>query len=116
MFFMERIKRDSGRVDIANLHPNETPPDITGGYIIKVDKTTGTGSGGWTSPYPPINNSNNQKTNFQYDYPSGDSLVPIQEAYIQAYVDSFEDALAGFYFYRFTIDSKFQAGRLIIIR
>ncbi len=92
----ESIKRDNGRVDIANLHPNEiTPPDITGGYIFKLDKITGSGGGGWTSSYPPMENSNGQTVYFMYDYPTSDSIVPAQEAYLQAYVDSFENALAG---------------------
>lgn len=92
----ESIKRDIGRVDIANLHPNEvTPPDITGGYIFKLDKITGSGGSGWTSSYPPMENSNGQTVYFMYDYPTSDSIVPAQEAYLQAYVDSFEDALAG---------------------
>ena len=94
--FMESIKRDAGRVDIANLHPYETTqPDVSGGYILKIDKTTGSGGGGWTSPYAPINHSNGQTIYIQYDFPQPDSIVPAQEAYIQAYVDSFEDALAG---------------------
>ncbi len=94
--FMEKIKRDRGRIDIANLHPNEiTPPDLTGGYVIKIDKLTGNGGAGWQSDYPPVDHSNGQVIYFQYDYPSTDSIVPAQEAYIQSYVDSFENALAG---------------------
>ena len=94
--FMESIKRDHDRVDISKLLRTETTaPDVTGGYILKVDKTTGSGGGGWTSPYAPINHANGQSIYLQYDYPSTDSIVPSQEAYVQAYVDSFEDALAG---------------------
>ena len=93
---MESIKRDGDRVDIDRLHPWEnTAPDITGGYILKVDKTTGSGGEGWTSPYPPINHSNGQTTYLQYDYPDPDSISLQQKAYIQAYVDSFEDALSS---------------------
>jgi hypothetical protein len=37
--FMERIKRDEGRVDVAKLPPEATTePEITGGYIWKKDK------------------------------------------------------------------------------
>ena len=40
--FMEKLKRDDFRIDIADLNPDEiTEPDITGGYILKIDKTTG---------------------------------------------------------------------------
>jgi len=43
---MEKIKRDNDRVDIAKLDTNDLAGDsLTGGYIIKVDKFTGTGGG-----------------------------------------------------------------------
>ncbi len=94
--FMESLKRDKNRVDISKLERTEiTAPDITGGYIVKIDKTTGSGGDGWTSAYAPINHSNGQDIFIQYDYPSTDSIVPSQKAYIKAYVDSFENALAG---------------------
>ncbi len=93
---MESIKRDQDRVDVKKLYTTETSyPDISGGYIIKIDKTTGTGGSGWNSPYQPVNHSNNQKIYFQYEYPKPDSIVISQKAYIQAYVDSFESRLNG---------------------
>ncbi|MCC7231846.1 MAG: CotH kinase family protein [Bacteroidia bacterium] len=92
----ESIKRDKNRVDIKKLHPSENMyPEISGGYILKIDKLTGSGGSGWTSPYQPINHSSGQHVYFQYDYPKPDSISISQEAYIQAYVDSFESALAG---------------------
>ncbi|MEO8087050.1 MAG: CotH kinase family protein [Bacteroidota bacterium] len=94
--FMESIKRDNNRVNINHLHNYEnTYPDISGGYIVKVDKTTGAGGAGWTSPYPPANHPNGQTIYFQYDEPSSDSITPQQKSYIQAYVDSFESSLNG---------------------
>lgn len=93
---MESIKWDDNRVDINHLHPTENSfPEITGGYIIKIDKQTGSGGDGWTSPYPPINHPNGQTIYYQYDYPNQDSISGQQQSYIQAYVDSFEDALFG---------------------
>jgi hypothetical protein len=93
---MEKIKRDKDRVDIAKLQVTDISGDqLTGGYIIKIDKFTGNGGGGWTSPYAPDTNVNGQTIYFQYEYPSDVNIVPQQEAYIQAYVDSFETALAG---------------------
>ncbi len=93
---MEKIKRDNDRVDIANLQPIDIAGDqVTGGYIIKIDKTTGNGGGGWTSPFAPDTADNGQTILFQYEYPSEFAIMPQQEAYIQAYVDSFETALAG---------------------
>ncbi len=93
---MEKIKRDNDRVDVASLLPTDIFGDeLTGGYIIKIDKSTGNGGGGWTSPYAPDTNINGQTIFFQYEYPNQFDIMPQQETYIQAYVDSFETALAG---------------------
>ena len=47
---MENIKRDVNRVDIAKLLPSDTIGDeLTGGYILKIDKFTGDFEGGWES-------------------------------------------------------------------
>ncbi len=93
---MEKIKKDNNRVDIATLQPTEIfGDDVTGGYIIKIDKSTGNGGAGWTSTFAPDTAPNGQTIYFQYEYPSDLIIVPQQEAYIQAYVDSFETALAG---------------------
>ena len=51
--FMENIKRDDNRVDIATLLPIDTAGnELTGGYIMKVDRIQGDFDGGWASPYP----------------------------------------------------------------
>lgn len=90
---MEKIKRDPNRVDIAKLLPIDiTGDELTGGYIIKIDKTTGPNNDGWTSNYQAADNSD---INFLYHYPKSTDIEPQQEAYIQAYVDSFETALAS---------------------
>ena len=90
---MESIKWDDDRVDINHLRSNENSyPEITGGYIIKIDKG---GGDGWASSYPPIYYPNGQTIFYQYDSPKADSISNQQKAYIQAYVDSFEDALFG---------------------
>ncbi len=92
----EKIKRDKNRVDISRLDVTEIYGDsLTGGYIIKVDKTTASTGAGWTSPYAPAVSTNGQTIYFQYDYPSELTIVPQQQTYIQMYVDSFETALAG---------------------
>lgn len=90
---MEKIKRDSGRVDIAKLQVTDISGDqLTGGYIFKIDKTTGNGGDGWTSNYASETGSD---IDFLYHYPKSDEIMPQQQAYIQAYVDSFETALAS---------------------
>ncbi|TND08571.1 MAG: Spore coat protein CotH [Bacteroidetes bacterium] len=93
---MEKIKRDNDRVDIAKLQPTDIAGDqLTGGYIIKIDKGTGSGGSGWNSNYAPLGSTNGQQIFFQYEYPNEIDIVPQQQAYIQAYVDSFETALNG---------------------
>lgn len=88
----EKVKRDSNRVDVSKLLPTDTAGnDITGGYIVKIDKTTGAGgSAGWSSKYDGVPGT---KIQFLYEYPSSVKIVAKQKAYIQAYVDSFERAL-----------------------
>ncbi len=93
---IEKIKRDKNRVDISKLEPTEIAgEDVTGGYIIKIDKETGTGNGGWTSNYPPRGRSNNQVIYFQFDYPKASTIATEQKQYIKQYVDEFETALIG---------------------
>lgn len=83
---MEKVKRDKNRVDISKLLPKDsTGSDVTGGYILKIDKTTGNNNGGFT-----LNG-----IYFQYDYPNGDDMVKQQKTYIQNYIKDFETALAG---------------------
>jgi len=40
--FMEKLKRDRNRIDVATLDPTENTPElISGGYVLKIDKTSG---------------------------------------------------------------------------
>ena len=88
---MEKIKREDTRVDIEKLTPDETRGvDLTGGYIVKIDKTTGSGGKGWHSKYPNLNGSYNY---YQYEVPAADEIMPEQKQYIQNYIDEFEEAL-----------------------
>ncbi len=92
--FSEKIKRDKDRVDIAKLSPNQnTGDELTGGYIFKVDKQTGSGGSGWTSSYAPLVNSNGQTIFFQYEYPKEEDITAQQKTYIKNYVYSWETAL-----------------------
>ena len=92
---MEKIKRGGGRLNIAKLEPLEiTGDDLTGGYILSVERNNGPDNG-WVSPYAPAVNALGQQTYLEYRYPKPSNIVPEQAAYIQAFVDSFETALAG---------------------
>lgn len=90
---MEKIKRDENRVNIAKLTNTDTTGDqLTGGYILKIDKFTGNGGGGFYSNYPP-SNPTGDVIYYQYEYPSDVIINQPQQTYIRAYVDSFEQAL-----------------------
>ena len=89
---MEKVKRAKGRVDIAKLDSADVAGDeITGGYILKIDKNTGTNLGGFTSDYNVTGGF--IKHMFQYDAPK--SIHGVQKKYIENYIRDFEDALAG---------------------
>lgn len=92
---LEKIKRDKNRVDIQKLEAQDiTGDDLTGGYIIKLDKETGSNSGlGWNSKYAPFSGSSNRPF-FQYEYPKSDEILDVQKTYIKNYIDNFESVLA----------------------
>ena len=93
---IEKIKRDNFRVDINKLDPDENSGNsLTGGYIIKIDKTTGGGGDGWNSAHPPMPNSMGQKIFFLYDTPEEDEITSEQKSYIQNFVRDFENTLAS---------------------
>ena len=101
--FMEKLKRDSQRIAINKLKADENSgEDLTGGYILKIDKTAGTNLGdgynelnSFTSQHEPPNASLGQEIHFLYEYPKADKITPQQKAYISGYVTGFENALAS---------------------
>ena len=89
----EKIKRDKNRVDISKLEPKDNTGDaLTGGYILKVDKTEGNVSRKWTSPYLPPN-SPQFTIPIQVEYPKFEDMTEPQFEYIKKYVTDFEKAL-----------------------
>lgn len=92
---IEKIKRDKNRVNINKLDPDEVSGNnLTGGYIFKIDKFTGGSGEGWHSGYAPTHGTS-QTIYFQYETPDPEDMVPVQAAYIESYVKSFEDNLAS---------------------
>lgn len=93
--FTEKIKRKDGKVGNNDLEPEDiSGNEITGDYILKVDKTTAGNSTIWTSPFPPYFGAPGL-INIQAHDPELDSLVPVQMTYIENVVTAFETALAG---------------------
>ena len=103
---MENIKRDSNRVDISKLKPDEIGgDDLTGGYIIKVDKTADIGNDEYFTVTPSVHYHNSDNYRFTCVYPDFDEIVPEQRNYIKKYLtdaenslnaESFSDPYAGF--------------------
>lgn len=93
---MEKIKKNTNRVNIATLKPNETSgSDLTGGYILRVDKIDPGftfGIDGWKSiPNPPYPNA--MPIIFQYYYPKVDNIVEPQRIYIKDFITEAENTL-----------------------
>ncbi len=91
----EKIKRDQARVDINKLTPDEiSGEDLTGGYILKLDKCTGGGCDGFYSPYP-VEGTDDHFPFFLYHYPQPEDIQPEQKQYIAQWMAAFEAMLAS---------------------
>lgn len=89
--FVEKIKIDNNRVDIATLRETDIAGDqVTGGYILSIDRVN---PGSWNSQY--IGRTGTYETTFSFVDPKYDELNLSQQDYIKAYIDSFETALIG---------------------
>lgn len=85
---VEKIKRSSERVDIDKLEPEHSkPPEVTGGYILKIDRA-GPGESGFYAGGQSI----------CYVYPKESEInLPqrsAQKQYIQDYINQFGNVLA----------------------
>lgn len=90
--FMERIKRNAGRVNIPKMAKTDISGDVlTGGYIFSLDKEPN----GWFSKYAAPNSTTQNKRQFSYVYPKPEDIVTEQKNYLEKYVDSFENVLAS---------------------
>ena len=85
---MERIKRDTFRVDIATLKPEDIEGDeLTGGYIFQLDRDDqSTDEDGWYSPY------GNQPF-YAFHNPDYDDLLTVQKDYLRNWMSDFELAM-----------------------
>ncbi len=87
--FMEKIKRDSGRVDIAGLDPGDAvEPDISGGYLLKKD---------WVDEERPETFlvTDHYEDVILFVDPDPDEITAAQRDWITGYLNGFEDALSG---------------------
>jgi hypothetical protein len=93
--FLERIKRDSARVNISKLKTIDVTGDqLTGGYIVKIDRTGSDYSDGFFSSFMGTGTEGSSPF-FAYVYPKPDVIVPVQKVYIQNKIFAFENTLHG---------------------
>ncbi len=93
---MENIKRDSNRVNVSKLRPDEiSGDDLTGGYIVKVDKMEGVSQDEYFEVTPTINYNNSKNYKFIYVYPKYDEIVLNQKNYIKEYLTEGVNSLNG---------------------
>ncbi|MEM6735394.1 MAG: CotH kinase family protein [Bacteroidota bacterium] len=77
----EKLKVDKDRIDIRKLDSDDTSGDqLTGGYIIKADKTEGDDVAAWY-----MDNYAGWQTAFVQEFPNRDNILNQQAAYIQSY-------------------------------
>ncbi len=89
--FVEKIKRDKNRVDIAKLTPKDTVGDqLTGGYILSIDRHQ---EGSWISPF--MGRTGSVEVPISYVDPKYKELTSHQREYIKEYVTEFEHVLKG---------------------
>ena len=89
----EKLKRDKNRIDIAKLKQADIDGnELTGGYVIKIDKTTGLYTSGWESQFPPFEDAW-QKIFYQYHSPKPNKMVSEQKQYIQNWIYNFESVM-----------------------
>ena len=83
---MDKIKRDRNRVDISRLLGSDNSgEDVTGGYILKIDRLDPGDSGLVTS----------RGLRLAWVYPKEDRVTSQQVNYLRGYLNSFESALYG---------------------
>ena len=113
---MEKIKRDKNRVNITKMSATDNDGTaVTGGYIIKIDKSAGDNTLiGWDADavytesqsfrsaydqngnkiiYTPFGPKKSQETYFMYEYPKYDAITEVQKRYLQTYIQDFENIL-----------------------
>jgi len=89
----EKIKRDAKRVNIKKMEPADISGDaVTGGYIIKIDKTDGENNAWWSSTFLPFSQTNIPIL-YQYHVPKPDEIVQQQKTYIQNLIFNFESMM-----------------------
>ena len=91
---MEKLKRDENRVDIDKLtNEDVSAPEITGGYILRRDKTEKSlDEEWWTSP---VQQPYHNQMWYEYYDPKYDELTSDQASYIRDWMENFDKVMSG---------------------
>jgi hypothetical protein len=90
-FLAETIKQGENRVNIAKLKTTDNSGDeLTGGYVIKIDKTTGAVSPSFQSQ---LTNNKGLSFSYQIESPKNGILTAEQYNYIRGKVYEFENSM-----------------------
>ncbi len=92
--FQEKLKQGKNRIDVNKMTTTDNAmPQISGGYIFKVDRPGPAGSG-WYSLMPGDSTPNNHFF-FAYDYPQSTDITSFQQSYLQSSMNNFETIMAS---------------------
>ena len=90
----EVVSKGKTRLNLPD--PGETDDELTGGYLVEVDRFSEVGFG---SKYHPVSSTGvkykNRSIRFSYQIPDYEDMTEGQIAYIKAAVNRMEDALAS---------------------
>jgi spore coat protein CotH len=88
----EKPKRDQNRIDVSKLTlADNSFPNITGGYIFKIDRSD---APGWSSLFAG-DSPNGSHFYYQYVYPKDSDITAPQQTYIKSFVDTFETVMSS---------------------
>lgn len=90
----ERLKRDRYRVNIQNLNNEDSIwPEISGGYILKRDKTEFSEPEEWWES--TVNQPYNKRMWYEHHHPKYKDLTQEQVSYIRDWMKKFEKMMSG---------------------
>ncbi len=90
----EKLKRDENRVDIDKLTNDDTSPiDISGGYILRRDKTTKSDDDEWWTS--PVAQPYHERMWYEYYDPKYKDLTEDQTNYIKDWMEEFDEVMSG---------------------
>ena len=91
---MEKLKRDENRVDIDKLTSEDvTPEEISGGYILRRDKTGKLLEEEWWES--PVRQPYHNRMWYEYYDPEYADLTSDQTSYIRDWMQNFDEVMSG---------------------